>query len=257
LVLLAGLMAGRSALAQSLANPMPPSPASAATQSSIPPLPPLGKLNQLQGKIVSNIKFRGMQENDRVFDRLHEVIVQEAGKPLDRQKVRRSLHSLYATGRFSDLQVEVQQTSPQELTLVFVATPNFFIGSMTAEGAPKRPTNSQIIDSAKLQLGEAVTKIKIEQALERMKTLMRQNGFYKAEITVEQTQHPVTQLTDLHFRVTPGDPAHIGQLLVEGDAGFTPEEIAKIANLEPGHTVNQERVTRALQKLRSKYTKQQ
>ena len=256
LVLLAGLMAGPVALAQDLAHPISSSTATTPQPSPIPPLPPLGQLNQLQGKIVSDIRFRGLRESDRVFDHLRDVIAQETGKPLDRQKIRQSLHALYATGRFSDLQVEAQQTSPQELTLVFVATPNFFVGSLTADGAPKRPTNSQIIDSAKLELGQPVTKVKIDQAIERMKTLMRQNGFYKSEVAVEQTEHPETQLTDLHFKVTPGEPAHIGQLLVEGDAGYSPEEVARIADLDPGHTVNQERVTKALQRLRSRYTKQ-
>lgn len=206
--------------------------------------------------IVRDIEFRGVQEDVRVFNHIRDLVSQETGKPLDRQKIRQSLHTLYATGRFADIQVEAQQTSPRELTLVFLATPNLFVGSITANGAPKRPTNNQLIDSAKLQLGEAVTKTKIDQAVERMKSIMRQNGYYKAEVVSEQTEHADTQLVDIRFQITPGERAHIGQVTVEGEAGYTPAEIAAMADLEPGHTVTQERVTKALQRLRKKYTKQ-
>jgi outer membrane protein assembly complex protein YaeT len=206
--------------------------------------------------IVRDIVFQGVQEDNRVLNDLRNLVVQESGKPLDRQKVRRSLQALYATGRFSDMRVEAQQQGPQELTLVFVATPNVFIGTITAEGAPKRPTNNQLIDATKLQLGEAITPLKIEQATERMKVILRENGFYRAGIVVEQKAHPETQLVDLHFLITPSEAAHIGKVTIQGDPGYPESEITKMADFEPGHTVTQERVTKALQRLRKKYTKQ-
>jgi outer membrane protein assembly complex protein YaeT len=254
---IAGLWAGTILLAQ---DSTPASPGAAAPVANpplpLPPLPPLDTLSQLQGKIVRDIRFRGVQEDQRVFDRLRGDIAQQAGTPLSRDKIRRSLATLYASGRFSDLRVEAQQTSPREVTLVFVALPNFFIGSMTAEGLPKRPTNSQVIDAAKLQLGEVVTRTKLEQATERIKTLLQQNGFYNAEVLLERMEHPETQLVDLHIKIVPGEPAHIGQLIVQGDAGYSTAEIARMADLESGHTVNQARITKALQRLRSKYIKQ-
>ncbi len=255
MALLASLWAGIAAYATPLAEGQV-SAASSPNPVSVPVLPPLRALNSYQGINVKAIEFRGIKEDPRFLNHLRDLVMQPTGKPLDRQKIRQSLQALYATGRFADLHVEAQRDSPQELTLVFVAVPNYFIGSITSEGAPKRPADNQLVDSTKLQLGEVVTLAKLDQAIERMQSVLRENGFYQAKITVTENHRPDVQLTDLQFHVVPGEPAHIGQVTVEGDAGYTPADIAKLAKMEPGHTVTQERATRALQKLRKKFTKQ-
>jgi outer membrane protein assembly factor BamA len=206
--------------------------------------------------IVKDIQFRGIEENVRIIDQLRELVRQETGKPLDRQKLRASLQALYATGRFSDLQVEAQKQSPQELTLVFEAAPNFFIGSITSEGSQKRPTNNQLVDGTKLQLGEALTRQRVEQAIERMQGILRDNGFYKAVVTEEETQRPDVQLVDLHFHVTPGPQARVGHVTVDGDPGLTEEEVIRKSGIKPGKYVSQDMVTKGLQRLRKEYSSQ-
>jgi outer membrane protein insertion porin family len=230
-----------------------------AAPAAAPPAPaitPIRPKSSLQGMIVRDVVFRGIQEDNRVLNNLRDLVTQESGKPFDRYKIRQSLQALYATGRFADLKVEAQQTSPQDLTLVFVATPNVFIGTINAEGAPKRPTNGQLVDATKLQLGELVTPVKIEAAVERVKAVLRENGFYQATVSVQQTYRLENQLADLVFKIMPNNPVHIGKFTVQGDSGYSESEIAKMIDMEPGHTVTQERVTKALQKLRKKFTKQ-
>jgi outer membrane protein insertion porin family len=223
---------------------------------AVPALPPIRPKNSYRGMTVRDVVFRGVNENNRVLNNLRDLVVQENGKPLDRQKVRQSLKALYSTGRFAEIKVEAEQNTPQELTLVFIASPNLFIGSINSTGAPKRPTAGQLVDATKLQLGEVLTPAKLEQAVERVRTVLRESGFYRARVSVEQSVHPETQLVDLIFKVIPNEPAHIGKVTVQGDPGYTESEIAKIADIEPGHTVNQERISKALQTLRKKYTKQ-
>jgi outer membrane protein insertion porin family len=219
-------------------------------------MPPLATLSSYQGLIVKDIQFRGIQEDRHMTQQIHELVQQEIGKPLDRQKIRNSLQALYATGQFADLQVEAQRISPQELTLVFEAQPNFFIGSITSDGASKHPSDDQLIDSTKLQLGEPLTRAKLEQSIEQMKTVLRDNGFYRATVSARETKHPDVQLTDIHFHVTPGPQARVGQVTVEGDAGLTTQEIVKVSGMKPGKQVSQERITKALQNLRKKYSGQ-
>lgn len=222
------------------------------------PLPLLHDLNTLQGRIVREIKFQGVQEDARVFSQMKDVIEQKTGEPLDRQKVRKSLQALYATGRFSYLQVETEQSGPTDVILTIIVDPNYYIGAVTCVGAPSRvrPTNGQLVDASKLQLGEVLTPGKIDQAIQRMKTILEVHGFYKAKIDHSEDLDKRTEIAEVHFRVTANEPAHIGQVRVEGDPGYTLEELEKMSGLQPGHTVSEERVTRALQKLRKKYTKQ-
>lgn len=219
-------------------------------------MPPLASLSSYQGMIVKEIEFRGVEGDQRMMSQLRELVQQEVGQPLDRMKIRRSMQALYASGRFADLQVDAQKTSPQELTLVFEAEPNFFIGSITSDSGLKRPSDNQLVDSTKLQLGEVLTRAKVEQSIERMLAILRDNGFYRAQVTETETQRADVQLTDVQFHVVPGPQAKIGHLAVEGNPGFTTEEIVKISGMKPGKQLTQDRVTKGLQKLRKKYSGQ-
>ncbi|HVZ19199.1 MAG TPA: POTRA domain-containing protein [Terriglobales bacterium] len=234
--------------------------ANQSTEPAVPNLPALRNLNVFQGLRVESIRLRGVQEDSRVIEQLRDLMEQKAGEPLDRLKVRRTVQALYATGRFSNVQVEAESQSqnPKEVTLVFAVSPNYFIGSVTSHGAPskQRPTNSQLVDASKLEIGEVLTKGKIEQAIQRMQTVLQANGFYRARIDESEKLDETTHVASVLFTITPNEPAHIGNFEVLGDSGHTPAEIAKIADMEPGHTVNQDRLTKALQRLRKLYMKQ-
>ncbi len=123
--------------------------------------------NALIGQRVNDIQFQGIEFSKRVLPRMQGLIVQRPGEPLDRKKVRASIEALYGTGKFANLQAEAQQAPQGEVTLVFRGTPNYFVGSVTAQGAPKRPTDTQLTDATKLQLGEMFTEQKGVQAVAR------------------------------------------------------------------------------------------
>jgi outer membrane protein insertion porin family len=220
-------------------------------------LPPLTNLNAYQGLTVGSVRLVGVDEDARVFGQLRKLVDEQKGQALDRQKLRRTIRALYTTGRFSNIEVEVERVGAQEVTLVFTVSPNYFIGAVTASGAPRkqRPTNGQLVDSSKLELGEALTQAKIGQAIQRMKTVLQVNGFYRAKIEQSQTFDPKTQVANVHFEVIPHDAAYIGKLVIEGDSGYTPEEIARLTKWEPGRTVTEGALTKGLQKLRKRYTK--
>ncbi|MFB3916038.1 MAG: POTRA domain-containing protein [Terriglobales bacterium] len=218
---------------------------------------PIGVMNRYRGLPVREVKLSGVQETERVLQQLRELIVQEPKRPLDPDRIRQSLQALYATGRFADIQVEADRTPQDEVDLVFRARDNYFVGSVTVDGTPKRPTRAQLVNASRLQLGELATREKIDQALRGMKSLLTENGYYKAEITVKEEFHPETQQVDLHFQATPNQVARIGKISVTGDSGYTAAEVADIAKLHFLDTVSAQRLTRALQRLRKRYQKEE
>ncbi len=229
-----------------------PKPTASASTAEV-----LGGINSYLGLRVHEIRFRGLSSEDqKVRGQLHDLLAQKEAEPLDRSKVRRSIQALYATGRFSDLQVEAQKTPQNEITLVFVARENYFVGSVSVVGQPKRPRANQLVNATKLQLGELYAHDKVELGIRNMKAVLADNGYYKAEITDEETYHSDTQQVDIAFHVMPDGRAHIGSVSVEGTPGYDPKRVLKIADLEPGHTVTADRATKALTKLRKKYQKQ-
>lgn len=236
-------------------EPLPaPAQASAPPSADIPGIRPLGSISSYQGLPVREIEFRGVTADATVLGHLRELVQQKPNEPLDRQKISQSIRALYASGRFADLQVEAARTPQNQVALVFVAQENLFVGAVTAEGAPKHPTANQLIDSSKLQLGELYAREKVDRALKLMKTVLAEDGYYQPVITVEESPHPEAQRIDLNFKVQPGEPARIGQVTVQGDAGYDVNEIIRIAKMAPGHTVTAARLTKALQRLRKRYS---
>ena len=204
-----------------------------------------------EGKPVVAVRLMG------VSDRTHlvELLPQKAWTPLRRDDVRESIRTLYATGRFADIQAEVTP-SGDGVALIFRTSPNFFVGAVDVEGAPNRPNSNQIVNASKFQLGELYSHEKLERALENIRQLMQENGFYRARVTAESTSNPDTQQVDILFHVSPGSQAHVGQITVTGTSSLTSAQLQRIARMDAGDRLTAARISNSLQRLRKKFQKE-
>jgi outer membrane protein assembly complex protein YaeT len=192
---------------------------------------------------------------DRERQHLLELLPQKAGAPLERDNVRDSIRVLFATGRFADIQAEVTP-SGDGVRLSFVTSANYFVGAVEVEGAPNRPNANQIVNAAKLQLGESFTRDKLNRALENIRQLMLENGYYRARVTAESTSDVSNQQTSVLFHVSPGSQAHVGEVKVTGTSNLTVSEVQRRAHMDPGDRVTATRVSDSLQRLRKRFQKQ-
>jgi outer membrane protein assembly complex protein YaeT len=206
-----------------------------------------------EGQNVQSIDIPSAPARDR--EHLLELLPQKAGTPLDREQVRESIRVLYATGRYSDIQAEVTP-SGDGVHLRFVTSANFFVGAINVDGAPSRPTANQIVNAAKLQLGELFNREKLNRALENIRQLMQENGYYRARVTAESTSNAETQQEDILFHVTAGSPAHVGLVTVTGTSTLSLLEVQRLAHMNPGDRVTSSRVSDSLQRLRKRFQKQ-
>lgn len=205
------------------------------------------------GKTVESVDIVGVVAEDR--QHLLDLIPQKAGSPLQRDQVRESIRVLYGTGRFGDIQAEVNPKG-DGVQLNFVTSPNLFVGAVNVEGAPSRPTANQVVNASKLQLGELFNQEKLSRAMENIRQLMVENGYHRARTTVEEKSNAVTQQVDVLFHVSPGSPAHVGEVKVTGTSKLTADQVRDIAHMEPGDRVTASRVSGSLQRLRKKFQKQ-
>ena len=211
----------------------------------------------LQGRTVGEMRLVS-SANVPLPQKLLDLLEQKSGQPLDRVKLRNSVRCLYATGRFSDIEVNAEQTGEGALRLTFVTTPNYFNGTQRVIGLPKGgPSESQMLHATRLTLGELFTEQKLADFVERMMHLLQQNGYFRAHIITEQIPRPDTQQMDLVFHVTPGEPARVGTVMVTGDSGLTTEQVEQIANLRPGRVIRDDVVARTLTQLRKTMTRQE
>jgi len=229
------------------------SAASAQEQPEEQTFPMVSALADYQGLPVRDIVFRGIESKDE--RELLQLVALRLGEPLERGKLRESIQALYATGRFADIQVEAERTPDRQVAVVFLTSPNYFVGEITVDGAPPHPTDTQIINASKLQLGELFTREKMDRALLRIRELMEENGYYRSQISDEEQPNPKTQEVAIRFKVSVGERAHVGSVTITGKPAYSPQEIREIANFYPGDTVSADRLTNALQRLRKKYQK--
>lgn len=209
---------------------------------------------EYQGLAVQQVQFKGIDPSEQ--PNLSKLLALKIGEPLDRAKLHDSIQSLYSTGRFADIQAEAQHAGDRGVVVTFVTTFNYFVGEINVDGAPGRPTANQIINASKLQLGELFTQEKMTRGLERVQELLEENGYHRAQIAHQETEHRETQLVDIRLTITPGEAAHIGGITVTGKPGYSPAEVREITHMEPGEGVTADKVTTALQRLRKKYQKQ-
>ena len=215
--------------------------------------PSAGAIAGYEGKAVQSIQIPGVPESER--EHILQLLPQKVGEQLDRGPVSESIRALYATGRFADIQAEVAP-SGEGVTLTFTTLPNFFVGAVQVEGAPAHPTSNQIVNASKLQLGELYSQEKLDRALENIRQLMQENGYYRARVTAESVSNAATQQVNILFHISRGEQARVGEVKVTGTSGMSPLEVQDIAHMERGDRVTAERVRGSLQRLRKKFQKQ-
>ena len=233
------------------------SSASASSQTSqeaqtAQPSSALDAMSASAGRIVRTIELPGVPDRDHLL----QMIPQKSGQPLDRDQIRESIRVLFATGRFADIQAEVTP-SGSDVRLTFTTSPNFFVGAVDVEGAPGHPNTNQVLNAAKFQLGELYTLDKLNHALQNVRQLMQENGYYRARVTAESTSDAATQQVTILFHITPGEPAHIGEVQVTGHSAFSQSRLQEVARMHSGERITAARVTNSLQRMRKTFQKQQ
>lgn len=241
---LAGFCAGASSARQEQGG--------ASSQLQIPPSDSAAKF---EGLVVNEILWPDIAaEADR--QQLRQSIDQKEGEPLDRERIQRSIHELYRTGRFADIRVEAERTTDNKVNVMIFTAPNYFVGEVRAQGAPHRPTAGQIVNASKLILGETFTPDRLSRGLANIQQFMEANGYYRSKVRAEERPDNNTHQMNILFHVDPGNQARVGQVNVKCEATCSPAEIQRIAKLKSGAPVTIQTTSSALERLRKRYQKQ-
>jgi outer membrane protein insertion porin family len=226
-----------------------PSPAAAQERSH----PSREKSSACFGAVVEKIDFPGINGSDQQM--LRNLIPLHEGQSLDRQDLQQALRALFASAKFADLRAECDRAPDGKVVISFVTVPHFFVGKIDVQGALVHPTESQIVNASKLELGEQFTSDKLERALQNIRRLMQENGYYKATVSHSDEHDPETQQVHITFQIHSGAPAHVGQITVHGNGIFSRGQIEDIGHLHPGDVVTSQTATTAIGRIRKKYQK--
>src|SRR5205814_8359570 len=129
-------------------------------------------------------------------------IAVETGKAIDRGKIAESLRALYKSGDYADVRAVVT-TVTDGVRLDFVVRENLFFNQVRIEGLAAPPSDSSAAAAMQLALGQPYRKVVVDEALERLRETLREEGLYRAEVSAETVPHSETHQMDIVVRVKP------------------------------------------------------
>src|SRR6266404_1854352 len=228
--------------------------ASSETKSETKSEAKFGTITPYLGLAIDQIELPGVPPEEAAT--LLAATPLKIGEPLTRDALHDAMQALFATGRFADIQAEAERTETAGVSLRFLTTANFFVGMLTIEGVSSNPSANQLTSATRLQLGELYAREKIDRALAGIQRVLEENGFRQSKVTISEERDQQHHQANLTFHVVTGPRAVVGEIKLEGDAGYPVEEIREIAKLHTGDPIVSSRITRALQRIRSRYQKQ-
>jgi outer membrane protein assembly complex protein YaeT len=160
-----------------------------------------------EGRIIVSVEFEP-EDQPLAKDDLARRVPFHAGSIFHEPDLRAALQRLYSSGRYADLAVDAREEGAG-IALRFVTQRAYFIGRIEVLGAKQPPNESQLIGIAKLRSGTLYSPADKNQATESMQILLRQNGFYNADVKSEVQYEPEYEQANVTFNVDPGKRARL------------------------------------------------
>jgi Outer membrane protein/protective antigen OMA87 len=173
----------------------------------------------------------------------------EIGKPLDPAQVAASLKALYRSGKFSDIRA-VSRKEGGGVGIDFVVRENLFFNQLILLGLKPPPTEASAAAAMQITLGDVFRKETLEDALERLRTRMREEGFYNAKLDAELRPHPAEHQMDILVHVQTGVRARVGAVHLTNNTEYPDQEILSRLKMKPGANVTTTRIQNGTNRIR-------
>ena len=213
-----------------------------------------------EGKPVVNIAFTPeMQplEGRQLFD----LLPVKRDQPYHAADVRTAIERLYATGRYQDVQVDASAAANGVLVR-FITRGSWFIGAVDAEENLAAPPNrGQIVNAARLQLGDPFDEAQIPVSVANIRKLLIDNGYFDPVVATRYRYENAYQQVHITFAVQAGKRAHYFDPQFSGETEtITKEQLIRASRwrhlLRPGYDGITATGTRSgLDHIRVKYEK--
>jgi outer membrane protein assembly complex protein YaeT len=214
-----------------------------------------------EGMTVTNIQFEPKDQPIEAAE-LHDILPLQIGRPLQMADVRATIEKLFATGRYTDIQVDAQPY--RDGVAVTIQTKNrWFVGSVAVEGNVASPPGTGPLENAtNLSLGEAFSEAKVNSSINAQQRLMEQNGLFRSRIQPDYDFESTAeyQQVNVSFGVESGRRARFAMPVFTGDLKMDAGRILKATKfrrwlLGSWKPMTAQRVRAALEGVRSLYEK--
>jgi outer membrane protein insertion porin family len=218
----------------------------APTRGQVPPDTATAEVAKEEPKIVA---IRIVKEDGQVLSDSPSGIAVEPGNTLDRRKIAESLRALYRLGDYAYLQAVVTPVA-DGMRLDFVVRENLFFNQVRIEGLTAPPSDSSAAAAMQLTLGQTYRRAVVDEALERLRETLRDEGLYQAEVSAETEPHPETHQMDIVVHVKPGRRARVGAIHLTNGTEYRDVEILSRLKLKAGSEITAAKVQRGTDRIR-------
>jgi outer membrane protein insertion porin family len=193
----------------------------------------VGRAQAEETAVVAAVHIQGTVrvEDDAVL----AVIQTRKGDAYNVDQVDADLRSVFALGFFSDVRVEVTD-SPAGKVITFVVIEKPSVREFVFEGNSKVKTD-KIKESVDLKPNTILSIAKIKEAIEKIRQLYEQEGFFMVDIVYEIQPLPNNRVKVI-IRVTEYRKVYIKRIDFVGNTAFTDEELRKVIQTQAGHVMS-------------------
>ncbi len=212
-----------------------------------------------QGRTVSSVVFVPPSQplDDSV---LHSLLAVKPGGPLRESDIRDTIERLFATGRYTDIQVDAEP-GDGGVVLRFLTTNRWFIGNLLVNGMISSPPSAaQLENATQLDLGQPYSADQLNQALNSQRRLLESNGLYQPTIRQSLNYDSQHQQINFRFDVASGIRAKFTTPVLTGDLQMGADKILGATGWrgwwrKRWKPITQARVREGLDRLRKLYEK--
>jgi outer membrane protein assembly factor BamA len=90
----------------------------------------------------------------------------------------------------------------------------------------------------------------VDEALERLRETLREEGLYQAEVSAETWPHPDTHQMDIVVHVKPGSRAHVSGIQLKNDTAYKDANMLSRFKMKPGQAITSARLQRGTERVR-------
>src|SRR2546428_7787593 len=190
-----------------------------------------------------------VKENGEVLSNAPAGITVQTGKPVDRAKIAESLRSLYRTGDYADLRAVITPEA-DGARLDFVVRKNLFFNQVRIEGLSAPPSEASAAAAMQIALGQTYRRAIVDEALERLRETLRDEGLYRAEVSAETEPHPEIHQMDIIVHVKSGPRARVGNIQMKNETEYRDADILSRLKMKAGSEITAARLQRGTDRIR-------
>ncbi len=194
--------------------------------------------------------MRIVTEDGRVLSEKPAGLPISIGKPLDRDQVAESIRTLYRTGDYSDVRA-VSTPTDGGVLIDFVVREQLYFNQVIIHGLVSPPTEASAIAAVQLPLGGPFQAYAVNEGLERLRELLKEEGLYAAQVSAEEVPRPQGHQMDVIVNIQPGPRARIKDIQLKNGTEYADAEILSRSKLKRGAALTAARVQRGTSRVRN------